>query len=161
MSEGKFRILAHINKVRTYLNYAMAHLLHRSETHDSSKLDHPEIGINEKFCHMSDMSFGSVEYVQNLKDMKPALDHHYSVNRHHPEFFEDIRRDTGGEGSLLERMNLVDVLEMICDWKASVVRNKKGDIYESIEKNQKRFEYTDELKSILINTARMLDGADN
>ena len=53
-------------------------------------------------------------------------------------------------------MNLIDLLEMICDWKASSERHADGDIFKSIEINQKRFGYSDDLKNILMNTATFL-----
>ena len=51
-------------------------------------------------------------------------------------------------------MNIVDICEMIADWKAASLRHADGDIMKSIEINQKRFGYSDELKSILINTVK-------
>ena len=48
---------------------------------------------------------------------------------------------------------LIDVIEMFCDWKASVLRHKDGDIMKSININQKRFKFSDELRQIFINTA--------
>lgn len=74
--------------------------------------------------------------------MGVALEHHYKNNRHHPEHFKN-----GIEG-----MTLVDLCEMISDWKAATLRHDDGDILKSIEMNQQRFGYTDELKQILINT---------
>jgi hypothetical protein len=54
-------------------------------------------------------------------------------------------------------MSLFDVLEMLCDWKAASERTKGGgDIMESIDYNQKRFQFSDELASILRNTAKEL-----
>lgn len=54
-------------------------------------------------------------------------------------------------------MNLVDIIEMLCDWKAATLRHADGDIYKSIEINQKRFGYSDELKSIFINTIKCIE----
>ena len=54
--------------------------------------------------------------------------------------------------SELSNMDLVDLIEMICDWKAATLRHNDGDILKSIELNQKRFGYGDELKQIFINT---------
>ena len=81
-----------------------------------------------------------------LDGLKPALDIHYANNRHHPEHFEDGIRG----------MNLLDLLEMICDWKASSERHNDGDIFKSIEINQKRFGYSDDIKAVLRNTAEFL-----
>ena len=49
-------------------------------------------------------------------------------------------------------MNLIDIIEMLCDWLAATERHQDGDIYKSIELNQKRFNYNNELKIVLINT---------
>jgi hypothetical protein len=46
---------------------------------------------------------------------------------------------------------------MFCDWKAATLRHKDGDIIKSIEQNQKRFGYSDELKAIFLNTAGLLE----
>ena len=64
-----------------------------------------------------------------LEALKPALDIHYANNRHHPEHFPKGIRG----------MDLLDLLEMICDWKASSERHADGNIFNSIEVNQKRF----------------------
>ena len=87
-------------------------------------------------------TYGSEEYKKFLEELKPALDNHYKENRHHPEHFEN-----GIKG-----MTLVDLIEMLCDWCAAVERHSDGNILKSIEINQKRFGYSDELKQILINT---------
>lgn len=57
----------------------------------------------------------------------------------------------------LKGMNLVDLIELICDWKAASMRHADGDISRSIELNQKRFGYSDELKQILINTLQYFE----
>lgn len=56
-------------------------------------------------------------------------------------------------------MSLLDVLEMLCDWKAATLRHKDGDILRSIEHNQKRFGYSDDLKQILLNTLPLIEAA--
>ncbi|MBQ7845480.1 MAG: hypothetical protein IJ392_04940 [Clostridia bacterium] len=93
------------------------------------------------------MQYGSDEYKESLKALKPALDHHYANSRHHPEHFARGILD----------MNLVDIVEMVCDWKAASERQKDGNLLKSIEQNAQRFGYDDQVKQILINTAKMLD----
>jgi len=44
--------------------------------------------------------------------MKPALEHHYALYRHHPEHFQNG----------IDDMNLIDLVEMFADWKASSER---------------------------------------
>lgn len=50
-------------------------------------------------------------------------------------------------------MNLLDLIEMMCDWKAAGLRHDNGDLFRSIEINQKRYGFSDELADILRNTA--------
>ena len=54
-------------------------------------------------------------------------------------------------------MNLIDLIEMLCDWKSASLRHNDGDVLKSIKINQKRFGYSDELKTILLNTIDYLD----
>ncbi len=94
-------------------------------------------------------TYGSDEYKAFLAAMKPALDHHYAANSgHHPE----------GNPRGIQGMSLVDLTEMLCDWLAATRRHADGDIRRSIEINQKRFGYGDELKQILLNTLPLLEG---
>ena len=61
------------------------------------------------------------------------------------------------KSSAIGCMNLIDIIEMLCDWKAATMRHNDGNIYKSIDLNQKRFKYSNELKDIFINTAKYLD----
>ena len=54
-------------------------------------------------------------------------------------------------------MTLVDLLEMLCDWKAASLRHAHGDIQTSITINQDRYGYSEELATILRNTIAWLD----
>jgi len=54
-------------------------------------------------------------------------------------------------------MNLIDIVEMFCDWKAASERQLDGNLLKSIEKNADRFNMDPQLKQILINTARVYD----
>ena len=156
----KFKTLRHIETVRNYINGCIVELLNRAELHDQTKLQSPESEIFEECTNqLRGLTYGTAEYTAQLKKMKPALDHHYSHNRHHPEFhlLGGGGNEAGVEQSPLERMNLIDLLEMMCDWKAATLRHADGDIAKSIEINQKRFGYSDEVKQILENTAQFID----
>jgi hypothetical protein len=56
--------------------------------------------------------------------------------------------------SRVRQMSLLDILEMLLDWKAASQRHKDGCIWCSVMVNQKRFGYGDELRSIFLNTIR-------
>ncbi len=115
--------------------------------HDASKLGPDEKPIFDEFTpKLKGSTFGSEEYKKFLADMKPALDHHYEANRHHPEHF-----DNGING-----MTLVDIIEMLADWKAASERHENGNIMTSIDLNAKRFKISDQLKEILVNTVKTM-----
>lgn len=63
----------------------------------------------------------------------------------------------GNPQSMVRGMSLFDLIEMICDWKAATMRHADGDIRKSLEINQKRFGYSDELKAILLNTLPLIE----
>ena len=74
-----------------------------------------------------------------------SLRHHYAHNRHHPEHFAD-----GVNG-----MTLVDLVEMLADWKAATERTSPhGDLAESLPINGERYAIAPQLMDILTNTAR-------
>lgn len=145
--DSKPETIEHISKVCTYLLQFVKELIDRGTNHDQSKIGDIEKPIFDEFTQkLKSSTYGSPEYFQFLKDMKIALDHHYKENRHHPEHYPNGIKD----------MNLIDIIEMIADWYAATKRHDNGNIFTSIENNQERFGYSDELKSILTNTAKWL-----
>lgn len=167
----------HIGRVQGLLRDVWLDLQARALAHDASKLESPEAEVFEEFTgKLKGCTYGSDEYKEFLVAMNPALDHHYAHNSHHPEHygylecngcFKRFPRDHGGYCDVcgysqfqfrpdIEGMSLLDVMEMLADWKAATERHADGDLAQSIEINQKRFGYSDELKAILINTAKRL-----
>jgi hypothetical protein len=137
----------HIGVVREYLTVVVTELLVRAVDHDASKLEEPELEMYNEFTpRLKDSTYGSDEYKGFLKEMGSALQHHYRENRHHPEHHEN-----GIKG-----MNLIDLVEMVCDWVAASERHADGDPHRSIDINQQRFGYSDDVKSILHNTVDAL-----
>jgi hypothetical protein len=139
----------HINRVRFLIGRCAVILLERGVQHDASKLTEAEKSffdtVGDRFAHII---YNSEEYKRTLAELKPALDHHYAQNSHHPEHFV-----SGVNG-----MSLFDLIEMLMDWKASNERNLSGmGIAESIEISCERFKVGEQLKQILLNTAREID----
>jgi hypothetical protein len=136
--------LTHINRVRELIAEAIDNLVVRAEKHDASKLIEPEkTTFDACTLKLKAMAYGSDEYKAALAELKPALEHHYAANSHHPEHFE---RGVGG-------MSLFDALEMLLDWKAATERMANGgDIRRSLEINTERFKLSPQLRSILANT---------
>ncbi len=140
----------HISKVRDYLFVFVDVLVEKAQRHDESKCVSPELPIFVEYTpKLRAMTYGSNEYKICLKEMNVALEHHYKVNRHHPEHF------VGG----IRGMSLTDILEMLCDWKAATLRHSDGDMLKSLDINQKRFGYGDEMKQILFNTLKELEAS--
>lgn len=136
---------AHIERVQSLLQTAINNLSVRAVKHDASKLVEPEKSAFDrlKALSLSGMAYGSDEYRACLRKEKPAIEHHYRANSHHPEHYEN-----GIDG-----MSLFDVLEMLLDWKAATERMANGgDIVKSLEINRDRFKISPQLESILANT---------
>ena len=138
----------HIMRVAEFLHLFSCELLKRATLHDKSKFEEFEAPIFEEFTpQLKGTTYGSDAYQDLLAKIKPALDHHYAHNRHHPEFHKNGIQD----------MTLIDLIEVMADWKSASERHADGDAYKSIEINQKRFGYSDELKQIFINTLKEVD----
>ena len=174
MEDQRPKTLEHISEVRNQLNLVINELHDRARDHDASKLEEPEKSIFDEYTpKLKNTTYGSAEYKQYLKEMKKALDHHYAYNRHHPEHFATLKKDTNifsklwtkfltkinnliepylSNRSSVSYMNLIDVIEMFCDWKAATLRHADGDILNSIKINKKRFGMSEQLCQILINT---------
>jgi hypothetical protein len=144
-----YETMRHIEQVRRFLTLFVTELLDRAMLHDQSKMATPEAEMFAEFTSkLAASTYGSPEYEGFRAAMGPALAHHYAKNRHHPEHFANGVDD----------MNLLDLVEMFCDWKAATLRHNDGNIRKSIETNAKRFGLSPQLVRILENTADFVDG---
>lgn len=160
MYDSKTDILKHIEKVRHFLDVVREELYWRGIDHDRSKLSADEKPIFDKLTpKLKESTYEGEEYKGFLKETKVALDHHYKKNRHHPEHFypEVAHMNAINEISC---MNLIDIIEMFCDWKAATMRHDNGDLKKSIAVNQKRFGISDELTAIFLNSVNMFKDGD-
>jgi hypothetical protein len=138
----------HIARVQQLLNKFAIALLKRGEIHDDSKLESPEVEVFTQYTPMlANTVFGSPEGERIKKEMAPCLEHHYANNRHHPQHFKNGVSD----------MDLVDIIEMYCDWKASSERHNTGNIRKSIEINAEKFNMPKMLIQIFENTVDFIN----
>ena len=139
---------AHIRRVHQLLHQVARDLAARGLAHDASKLEDPELDGFAQLAGLRDLVYGSDEYKQKFKEGPgPAtIAHHYAENDHHPEFFPDG----------LWGMNLMQVTEMLCDWKAASERHNNQPFAKSFPINRKRFGIEDQLFAVLVNTALAL-----
>lgn len=139
--------LKHIRRVQSLLMRMVCELEIRAINHDASKLASPEVSIFTVYTpKLKNSVYMSDEYKEFLKEMQVALKHHYACNAHHPEHYVNGVDD----------MSLIDVMEMLCDWKAASERHDTGDILQSIENNKDRFKIGNQLTCILRNTVPFL-----
>lgn len=140
--------LLHTRRVAQLMSLAVQSLLQRAVSHDESKLHPPEAELFAAHTQsLKYLTYGSPTYEAARRELAPALTHHYANNPHHPEHYP--------EG--IEGMSLIDLLEMLLDWRAATERHDNGDIRHSIEINQARYGYNDALKKIFLNTLEQLD----
>jgi hypothetical protein len=110
------RTIAHIGRVQACLAVMAeltghgAELLVRGQFHDASKFEPeeriPYIWLTEFHrCRRNGEIFHYPEGI--AEQIERAVQHHMSVNRHHPEFHQQP-----------DDMSDVDLIEMVCDWTA-------------------------------------------
>ena len=146
MYDSKVDTLKHIKTVQQFINDIIQQLLYRAKSHDASKLKLPEKKFFDQYTpKLFHLTYGSKKYKEILKKLKPAVDHHYANNRHHPEYF-------GEDG--IYGMNIIDLIEMLCDWKAATTRHKDGNIKRSLQVSQERFSMSNSLLILLENTIK-------
>jgi hypothetical protein len=132
MAKGssKESTLEHKRMITELMNTVIVELLERATVHDNAKMEDPELALFDEYTpKLAKCTFGSDEYKTFLKDLQPALEHHYARYRHHPEHFPEGCKD----------MNILDIVEMLVDWKAASLRHNDGNILKSLESNRTRF----------------------
>jgi hypothetical protein len=134
--------LAHIQKVRDEIGLFVTVMLQRGSVHDASKLSAAEKpALDTVIPLLKGVPYGSAEYQALLESIRPALQHHYAQNPHHPEHYGE--RGMAG-------MDLFDLVEMVCDWIASAGRNSGDGV--KLSYNVELFRIDPQLASILANT---------
>ena len=140
-------LLEHRKEVLDNLLVFCKELKERGFRHDESKFKDPELDSYVNIIPlMKDKKYGTSDYKDIIKQIKPAVDHHFSVNSHHPQFYKE---GLGG-------MDLVDLVEMFCDWLAASKRNNDGNIQKSILFNKEKFDIPEVLCDIMNNTAKRI-----
>jgi len=143
-ADSTLATLRHSRRVDELLLQLIGGIQARVTNHDLSKMADPEKAIFDEYSpKLKDSTYGSDEYKGFLAEMQVALEHHYANNRHHPEHFKD-----GING-----MTLIDLVEMLSDWKAATERHADGDLERSLVIQQDRFGMAPQLTQILRNTA--------
>ena len=140
-------ILNHVKDVQLYLEEIISELKKRGIIHDKSKFSDPEFSafVNnvDKF---KQVNYGSEEYNKLIEATKMAVDHHHKNNRHHTSYHKNGIMD----------MNLIDLIELICDWKAASVRSPNLTFHDSLDIAMKKYNIPPDIEKILRNTINHL-----
>lgn len=122
---------------------AALELAKRASVHDHSKFDHDEI---EQFIQMPQQDGASRPPNGVLTDkQKSLIEMHWKKNRHHPEFFSDYHS-----------MDLIDILEMCCDWHARSVQFGNDFMKYVHSVPQQRFGFDDEFFATVLHYCSIL-----
>ncbi|MCP4401672.1 MAG: hypothetical protein GY801_30775 [bacterium] len=147
MKATRFRLHTLVHKfwVFSYLGVFALKLIWRGLIHDSSKFSTLEAeGFGECLPKLRESSYGERDYQDLLDQTQAILNHHYTHNRHHPEHFQHGYSE----------MDLIDVVEMLCDWQASIKKHQDGNIITSIEYCKQRFDMSEDIVKIFLNTVK-------
>lgn len=135
--------LDHVRKVGRNLGVFIAELNERGIVHDASKFEEPEKSAYDRCIpEMQKWDYGTPEHKAATDALGPALEHHLTFNSHHPEFY-------GPEG--IAGMDLFDLVEMLCDWKAAAQRPPQDGTVR-LDITVPKFGIDPQLASILQNT---------
>ena len=136
-------VILHVSEVQENLEIVAGELKQRGFAHDRTKLQELEfdafVSTRDRF---KKSNYGTPEQEALIKEQKSAIDHHYKNNRHH----------TGYHKNGIDDMTLVDIIEMICDWRAAARRNPDKKFKDTLEYAYKKYKIDDQLTKIIENT---------
>jgi hypothetical protein len=94
------------------------------------------------------------EYKTLMYDINCLEKDDYLPTATRTRLIDKLKSDAESIKSSVNNMTLLDVIEMLVDWKASSERHHDGNILKSIEINATRFGMSPQLVHIFENTAR-------
>ena len=147
-AEYRQNIFDHKTLVGKYIQMVIAELAKRAVEHDFSKFGHEEFdAYASALPRFQESEYGSEEYMACIESIKPAIEHHITHNRHHPEYWGEL----GVNG-----MSLIDLIEMVCDWIAASQRVPGGQLRLDIQRE--RFDIGPSLFGVIERTVEDLLG---
>jgi hypothetical protein len=142
--DSKHATLEHISHVRTYLFKVLSLIQFRAAEHDNSMLQPEEkklLDVHSPQVFKSEP--GSREHQEALQKLLPALNSHFQKNTHHIEHYGNING-----------MDLIDLIEWLCDQQASALRTPSQDINDLLDKNFNKYKFPQEMVDIIRNTVK-------
>ena len=144
--------ILHVTEVQENLEEVASELMQRGFAHDRTKFQALEfdafVSTRDKF---KKANYGSKEYQECIDIVKPAVDHHYKNNRHH----------TGYHKNGIDDMSLLDIIEMLCDWKAAERRSPNKSLEDTLDFAYKKYNIGSQLGKIITNTLKDMSWVNN
>lgn len=137
-------INSHINRVQNWINRFTGILFNRGKVHDKSKLNEPEFSMWKKMDEEPRYKYGTKEYNEKINRYKEVFNLHYQQNRHHPEHWS----------SFYSEMDLIDVIEMLCDWLGYKDDITIKEAEELVNIQCKRYGFNSTFQNLLYNTLK-------
>jgi hypothetical protein len=139
--------ILHVSEVSENLETIASELRKRGVAHDRTKFHALEF---DAFVSTREMfkkaSYGTPEYQACVDAVRPAVDHHHENNRHHTGFHPNGVND----------MTLIDLAEMIADWKAAERRSPDRKLNDTLAYAFNKYGVGEQLGKILRNTLAAL-----
>jgi hypothetical protein len=132
----------HVSHVRDSLARIRHELELRGIRHDRSKYSSEEFpGFARINATARRHPYGSDEYKASLAAERPTVERHTRENSHHPEAHDERWRWPERVSIIrYEQMPWLDIIEMVCDWRAAwEAYGKQGTWEGNIVKQRERF----------------------
>lgn len=123
-------------------------LLKRATIHDNSKLEDEELEALSKISEDKSSLKDANEKLTDFK--KKAIELHWKNNRHHPEFFSDVKN-----------MSELDILEMVCDWYARSIQYNTNLIEFCETRQENRFHFPKDIYKKIHKYCEIISKEDN
>lgn len=148
MTENEMKVVQFLRQHQLNVGLLMRkiidELIQRAINHDISKFSTEELKHNlEAFperwrLEEQGHNYDSCEMNLYRKKFASDIKRHQRNNRHHVEFHDNIND-----------MNLIDLIEMLCDW-CIASKEANNTIENSIDNNSQKYNIDEQLKQILL-----------
>ena len=139
--------ILHVSEVAENLEAMASQLRQRGLSHDRTKFQALEfdafVSTREQF---KKANYGTQDYQDCVAAVRPAVDNHHENNRHHTDYHKNGIND----------MTLIDVMEMLADWKAAARRSPDRKFEDTLEYAKNKYAIDDQLFKIIVNTLKSL-----
>jgi len=140
--------ILHVSEIQEALEEMSSELRKRGLAHDRTKFQELEFdAFTSTRLRFKKVDYGTPEYKALVDEIKPVVDHHYANNRHHPNYHEHG----------INSMTLIDIAEMLADWKVAARRSPNNKFKDTLEFAFNKHGISKQLGQIIKNTLKELN----